>query len=667
MAETINLKKRLIGKEDINFDISGIGETETFITPSGSSKSVTKINATHIPLTKSTRNKLNAANVEDALEKVSDKLDDFKTIDVTTQDVVVDFLAEDDAESIQFKINDQKKNLNGHTITFNFPSSLAQNLFSAIEWNSFYNGMLVINGGEDSSSKISVYDRVDLGAVFKIKNCLCNVVIQNFYIIHQSSKYGISVDGSSAVIIKNCSFSGIVNAESYAVYKSASNVVLSEVTVNNDNTIYTNGDVFSVDGVIADKSGNIPLNAFPKSGGLLTGSLIGRNVDDSYLTLFAGTNTNRGAKLALYGIDSPVNPGCFAVEAKDGKDLSTFIVKPNGELMFKGQNIVRSVNNVTADAAGNVNLTAGNVGALPNTGGTLSGSLRLSGDASIGHSDNNLYTYVYGASDGNHGAFLLLTGQGYSTSGVYFRIAARQDGAGPDLIGNNSGELTWNSKHIVRSVDGVNAGGDGNVALNALPKSGGQMTGSNISRDTNSGALVLYGGLAGEINGAYLALYGREHSSNKGVFYLRAHNGEATCVLSGTPDGSLTWGGKNIVRSVGGKTADAAGNVPLHGVVETWKSSDGLSWYRKWSDGWIEQGGVTDAASTSSKSLTFNTPFTNIPNVQLTGVKSINGTSTGSIGDGSGCMAVNNVTKTNFGYISTSGQNIKCFWYACGF
>lgn len=29
-------------------------------------------------------------------------------------------------------------------------------------------------------------------------------------------------------------------------------------------------------------------------------------------------------------------------------------------------------------------------------------------------------------------------------------------------------------------------------------------------------------------------------------------------------------------------------------VTETWKSEDGSCWYRLWSDGWIEQGGVID-------------------------------------------------------------------------
>ena len=46
-------------------------------------------------------------------------------------------------------------------------------------------------------------------------------------------------------------------------------------------------------------------------------------------------------------------------------------------------------------------------------------------------------------------------------------------------------------------------------------------------------------------------------------------------------------------------------------ITETWKN--GTSWYRIWSDGWIEQGGVFDAGSLiadmTGKPITFYKPF----------------------------------------------------------
>ena len=46
-------------------------------------------------------------------------------------------------------------------------------------------------------------------------------------------------------------------------------------------------------------------------------------------------------------------------------------------------------------------------------------------------------------------------------------------------------------------------------------------------------------------------------------------------------------------------------------VKETGKSSDGTKWYRKWSDGWIEQGGVEAAKKNTFVLVTFLVKFTN--------------------------------------------------------
>lgn len=48
-------------------------------------------------------------------------------------------------------------------------------------------------------------------------------------------------------------------------------------------------------------------------------------------------------------------------------------------------------------------------------------------------------------------------------------------------------------------------------------------------------------------------------------------------------------------------------------VIETGKSEDGNQWYRKWSDGWIEQGGkishTTSGGSEISRSIIFPISF----------------------------------------------------------
>lgn len=225
MAEQITLKKRLIGKEDINFDITGTGEQEYFFTADGGKKNVSKINASHLPLTTDTRSEVNAVNVDEALSQLNRKVEGFSASDALGEDLEIIFENEDDFETIQNKINQQKKNLGGHTLKFVFPASLSQNLYSTLVWQDFYNGTLIITGGSENSP-VAVYDRQDINSLFRIYRCQCEVLISNFYFVHQYSMYGVAVESSSATVIKDCNFSGIADADSYAVYSLVSNISL---------------------------------------------------------------------------------------------------------------------------------------------------------------------------------------------------------------------------------------------------------------------------------------------------------------------------------------------------------------------------------------------------------------------------------------------------------
>jgi hypothetical protein len=258
MAQTINLKKRLIGKEDINFDITGTGEVENIFTSDGNRKTLSKLNASHVPLLQATRNKVNAVNVDDALNKLSDKIDNFEAQDVLTDDLVIEFLPEDDTETIQNTINQQKKNLNSHTLTFLFPPALQQNLYATLEWKDFYNGTVVIAGGSEDS-KIAVYDRQDITSLFRVLRCQCEVRIRYFYFVHQYSLYAVSAESSTAVIFEKCLFSGIAKEDSYAVNKIAANAILVDCELNDDKEFFPEeqngmgkslGEIFAFPGAV---------------------------------------------------------------------------------------------------------------------------------------------------------------------------------------------------------------------------------------------------------------------------------------------------------------------------------------------------------------------------------------------------------------------------------
>ena len=126
-----------------------------------------------------------------------------------------------------------------------------------------------------------------------------------------------------------------------------------------------------------------------------------------------------------------------------------------------------------------------------------------------------------------------------------------------------------------------------NSALNGkLSLSGGTMTGTLVMAQ---GKNSIDGGVAdglvqinafGNSGGGQLRLLGKNATESKGGFRLWANNGTSEVGLFGDADGSLVWNGKNVL------TGNSAG---LTVVAE---SCGANSWYRKYSDGWIEQGGI---------------------------------------------------------------------------
>ena len=97
----------------------------------------------------------------------------------------------------------------------------------------------------------------------------------------------------------------------------------------------------------------------------------------------------------------------------------------------------------------------------------------------------------------------------------------------------------------------------------------------------------------------------------------------------------------------------------IHYIVETWHS--GTEWYRVWSDGWIEQGGVVSRTA-SLLQINLNTPFTSTNYV----VQATMGETTASTKNVSG-LIVGTQTTSSF-YVGNDNSAFGNWnWYACGF
>lgn len=97
----------------------------------------------------------------------------------------------------------------------------------------------------------------------------------------------------------------------------------------------------------------------------------------------------------------------------------------------------------------------------------------------------------------------------------------------------------------------------------------------------------------------------------------------------------------------------------------------GKNWYRKYSDGWIEQGGYVGAEiGTDDKTINpveFNIPFLNKP---LSIRTTVNAKGTGASGGTMLVVVEPTITKTGFGVVNDSYGSSDCvgyFWEASGY
>lgn len=123
------------------------------------------------------------------------------------------------------------------------------------------------------------------------------------------------------------------------------------------------------------------------------------------------------------------------------------------------------------------------------------------------------------------------------------------------------------------------------------------------------------------------------------------------------------------VDNSGGNAASNLNSVGIRTVIDEWKS--GYSWFRVWSDGWIEQGGNDYSATTTyptNRTINFNKAFTqNNPTVVIGG----SAVSDGAAWHSGFSSSVNPpMTKTSFSYkgcLNGNGTANGVSWYACGF
>ena len=226
----------------------------------------------------------------------------------------------------------------------------------------------------------------------------------------------------------------------------------------------------------------------PLTGGNLTNpisfnsiSAIGHYVNTKEVGMLLQSQLgNKGSYFWMYDETSNENPGGFFLASRNGSNISGLEGFPlSGAITWNGKNIVRSVNGINADINGNVNAPY-----LPLTGGTMTGPLTIV-DWMIRKYDASGQTGLQFFNPTDSSAYFWLNNTKHASNPGGFMLAASNGSTTKRLQGEITGKLLWDSKNIVRSVNGINADENGNVNIsNTLTKAATTASGKHTS-DTN--------------------------------------------------------------------------------------------------------------------------------------------------------------------------------------
>ncbi len=286
---------------------------------------------------------------------------------------------------------------------------------------------------------------------------------------------------------------------------------------------------------------------------------------------------------------------------------------------------------------------------LPTSGGTVNGSVTINGTTVPVSGSTETYKegikFGWGSeiSQSQPNGLDIWAKRGDATT-VMALYGEKKDG---DTTGDTPGIY-------LRAGDGTNtksmrlSATKGLIAdVRLLTRPAGQKAMEIIGAD-NDGCISLIPGNNGNFSdkkSATLFLTSTDYTDQTipaGSFYLSAMDATTGAKsLVGSPDGTLCWCGESLT---GGLTV----------VAESYSAN---SWYRKYSDGWIEQGGKTTGSS--GVTLTFPLAFSN---TNYSFVCNTQGNSTGYGYKRSAWISSRTATTVTLG--SDAGD--PAVWYACG-
>ena len=333
------------------------------------------------------------------------------------------------------------------------------------------------------------------------------------------------------------------------------------------------------------------------------GDIIAASRDDMWTSIKGGSGHDHGATLILYGQDHSGGAGCANLQAyKTGVGATTFAVWPDGSVYVNDNHVLTSAGGITSW------LTIQNK--QTNEAGYLYAADKtffVGGRGADGR-DSAFIRFYYLDEPRDPGAFMVST-------------RAANGNWGPGLFGSPNGDLWWNNAYVLTSA-------------------GGTMTGSllvsNILSGDNDG-FGLYGGNTWR-TGGYIELGGPNHTYPNHI--------------------QIKGGSRQVLEDLGGGWY--IGGSPIVTLKSSWRS--GNDWYRKYSDGWIEQGGEIWVSGVATHTIPLNTPFSHTV-YTVVASQAVLGSSGGEWVNG---QSITERATTSFKVYDVHSGGHTILWYACG-
>nr|DAL16099.1 MAG TPA_asm: hypothetical protein [Caudoviricetes sp.] len=249
----------------------------------------------------------------------------------------------------------------------------------------------------------------------------------------------------------------------------------------------------------------------------------------------------------------------------------------------------------------------------------------------------------------------------------FIRKLFQNDGAGEKL----------NPGVIPTTVNGVAADASGNIAIKDTDIPGGPFL--PLSGGSTNGAIRFGDGRSGTCSVGAVADYPRTSARAFGYeFFCNGVKLGEIGVLLGDPGSDYYY--QKAQRFYFGPSYNDPMSLqiePSTGYIihrDQWlryvvaAEYNGTQWYRKYNDGWIEQGGTTqywqNGSAVGYTTISLNTPYSGT-NYQIMLTPTIKKGNTG----GNGCFYYEEQTKTttNFHVRKSSIDGLYINWYTCGF